>query len=128
MNLGETIPKISSLAIILIILFLLNIAGGYLITPYLTSIFGAEEFGQYSMTISVATIVKLTLGSLLNIVLAIWTYRETKRQNEKPLMWTVFTLFFGLIAIVLLYLFLLIKELKILNQKIDNGEGTRTRL
>ena len=122
MNLGETIPKISSLAIILIILFILNIAGGYLITPYLTSIFGMEEYGQYSTTISVATIVKLTLGYLLNIVLAIWTYREAKRQNEKPLMWTVFTLFFGLIAIVLFYLFLLIKELKILNQKFDNGE------
>jgi hypothetical protein len=42
------------------------------------------------MTISVATIVKLTLGYLLNIVLAIWTYREAKRQNEKPLMWTIF--------------------------------------
>ena len=124
MNLGETIPKISSLAIILIILFILNIAGGYLITPYLTSIFGVEEYGQYSMTISVATIVKLTLGYLLNIVLAIWTYREAKRQNEKPLMWTVFTLFFGLIAIVLFYLFLLIKELKILNQKLDNGKST----
>jgi len=122
MNLGESIPKISSIAIILIVLFILNIIGGYLITPYLTSIFGEEEYGQYSMTISVASIVKLTLGYLLNIVLSVWTYREAKKQNEKPIIWTVFTLFFGLIAIVLFYLFLLIKELKILNQKIDNRD------
>jgi O-antigen/teichoic acid export membrane protein len=120
MNVGERIPKINSIGIILIILFILNILGGYLITPYLTSIFGAEEFSQYSMTVSVASIVKLSLGYLLNIFLAVWTYREAKRQNEKPVMWTVLTLFFGLIAIVLFYLLLLIKELKILNQKLDN--------
>jgi len=122
MNLGESIPKINSIAVILIILFILNITGGHLLTPYLTSIFGVEEYEQYSMTINVASIVKLTLGYLLNIVLAIWTFRETKKQNEKPLIWTVFVLFFGLIAIVLLYLFLLIKELKTLNKKLEKGD------
>jgi len=122
MNLGESIPKISSLAIILIILSIVNITGGHLISPYLTSIFGVEEFSQYTMAVSVATIVNLTLGYLINIALAIWTYRESKKQNEKPLMWTVFALFFGLIAVVLFYLFLLIKELKTLNQKLDREE------
>jgi hypothetical protein len=120
MNIGESIPKIDSIGIVLIILFILNIGGGPLMIPYLTSRFGVEEYSQYSMTISVASIVKLTLGYLLNIVLAIWTYREANKQNEKPIIWTVLTLFFGLIAIVLFYLFLLIKELKILNQKLDN--------
>lgn len=122
MNIGETIPKINSIGIILIILFILNIAGGYLITPYLTSIFDVEEYSKYSLTIRVASIIKLTLGYILNIVLAIWTYREANKQNEKPIIWTVLTLFFGLIAIVLFYLFLLIKELKILNQKLENKD------
>jgi hypothetical protein len=121
MNLGESIPRINSIAIILIIIFIINIGSGFLLTPYLTSIFGGEEYFQYSFLINIATTVKLTLGYLLNIVLAVWTFREAKIQNEKPFIWTLFVLFFGLIAIVLFYLFLLIKELKILNKKLDKN-------
>jgi hypothetical protein len=87
--------------------------------PYLTSVLGFEDYSQYSMAVKVAILITNTLGSLLNIVLSIWVYREAKKQNEKPIIWAVFSLFFGLIAVVLFYLFFVIKELKILNQRLD---------
>ena len=68
------------------------------------------------MNVSVASIVKGTLTVLVQVVVAIWTYREAKRQGERPFTWAAFALFFGLIAVVLFYLFLLIKELKQLNK------------
>ena len=83
---------------------------------------GVEEYGQYSLTVNTATILKLALGYLLNIILAVWVYQESLKQNEKPLTWILFTLFFGLLAIILFYLFLLIKEVKLLNQKLDNAQ------
>jgi O-antigen/teichoic acid export membrane protein len=122
MKISDSIPKISSIAVILILLYLLNIFGGYLLSPYLTSIFGMEEYGQYTSAVSIATIVNLVLGFLLNIILSIWAYKETKKHNENPVTWAAFTLFFGLIAIVLFYLFLLINELKKLNQNLDNRD------
>ena len=116
MNLGESIPKINSIAVLLILAFILNMFGGYLLTPYLTMLFSPEEYGQYILGLNTASMIELVLSSILNIIVAIWTYREAKKQNERPLTWTVFSLFFGLIAVVLFYLFLLLKEMKKLNK------------
>ena len=119
MNLKESIPKINSIAIFLIIAFILNIVGGYIITPYLTSIFSPENYMDYTLTVSYASIIKLTLGYLLNIILAFWTYKQAKNQNENPIIWAALTLFFGLIALVLFYLSILIKEIKKLNSNLE---------
>lgn len=120
MKLNDSIPKISSIAILLVVLYLLNAFGGPLLTPYFTAIFNSEEYYQYTNAVKTASIIDIGLSSVLNIVLSIWIFKQAKKQDEKPIVWTVFTLFFGLTAIVLFYLFLLIKEIKKLNEKLDN--------
>jgi hypothetical protein len=100
MYLDKTIPKINKVAILLIIAFILNLLFSTLSTPFLTAFFGVGDYAQYKMSVSAATMVNLIFGYLLNIIVAIWKYREAKKQNERPWTWTAFALFFGLIAVI----------------------------
>lgn len=122
MYLDKTIPKISKIAILLIVAFLLNLLFSTLSTPFLTAFFGVGDFAQYKMSVSIATIVNLILGYLLNIIIAIWTYREAKKQNERPWTWTAFALFFGLLAVITFYLMLVVRELRALRIEIKGDE------
>ncbi|MBZ0244729.1 MAG: hypothetical protein K8H85_02175 [Cyclobacteriaceae bacterium] len=123
MNLGDSIPKINSIAILLIVVFILNIVATPILSPYLTRILTPSEYGDYTTSTAYATFIRTALSSLLNIVVAIWTYREATKQNERPLTWTVFALFFGLIAVIAFYLILLIKEIKLLNASLENRQN-----
>jgi hypothetical protein len=113
MHLDDTIPKIDKIAVVLIIAFILNLLFSTLSTPFLTSFFGFSDHARYSLGVHTATIINLIFEYLLNIIIAIWTFREAKKQNERPWTWAVFALFFGLIAVVAFYLILVIRELRV---------------
>jgi NhaP-type Na+/H+ or K+/H+ antiporter len=123
MNSNTTVPRIDTIAIVLIIAFLLNLSFQTLSPPFLKMFFGMEEFSVYNINVHIATIVNLTMAYLLNIVTAVWTYKEAKKQEERPLTWTVFALFFGLIAVVAFYLVLILKTL----QKPGHHSGQEVR-
>ena len=123
MNTNFNLPKISGLAIVLIILFILNLLASLLEKPLLTSIFSPGEYGQYTIAVKTATLAKLTLSYLLNILLAFWLYNEARKQNEKPFIWAAFALFFGLTSVILFYLFILIKEIKKLNYEMQKNRS-----
>jgi hypothetical protein len=125
MHLDDTIPKVSKVAVLLIIAFILNLLFSTLSTPFLTSFFGVSDYAQYKMSVSVATIINLTIGYLINIVIAIWIYREAQKQNERPWIWTAFSLFFGLIAVIAFYLILVIRELRTLRMEIKANQKDR---
>ena len=125
MHLDDTIPKVSKVAILLIIAFILNLLFSTLSTPFLTTFFGVEDYAQYKMSVSTATIINLGFGYLLNIIIAIWTYKEAKKQNERPWIWTAFSLFFGLIAVIAFYLILVIRELRTLKMEIKANQKNR---
>ena len=125
MNIDNTIPKIDKIAILLIIAFILNLLFSTLYTPFLTAFFSVSDYAQYKMNVSSATIVNLAFGYLLNIIIAIWTYREARKQNERPWTWTAFALFFGLIAVIAFYLILVIRELRILRTETKGNQKDR---
>ncbi len=119
MQTDSTIPKIQTIAVLLIIAFFANLLFGFFARPFLLAILSEQDYGYYQVNIHVATIITVTLNYILNIIVAIWTFKEAKRQNEPPLTWTVFALFFGLIAVVLFYLFLVIKELRAIKNNLE---------
>jgi O-antigen/teichoic acid export membrane protein len=125
MHLDDTIPKVNKVAILLIIAFVLNLLFSTLLTPFLTAFLGMEDYAQYKMSVSTATIINLMFGYILNIIIAVWTYREAKKQNERPWIWTAFSLFFGLIAVIAFYLILVIRELRTLRMEIKTNEKQR---
>ncbi|QJD09387.1 hypothetical protein MY04_05635 [Flammeovirga sp. MY04] len=128
MNLVETIPKINKIGIILIISFGINILLGPFLTPIYTSIFTPDEYGLIKISVLSATSIEYTLSFIVRIILSVWIYKESKRQKESSIIWILMTLTFGLTAVILFYLFLLIKEMKILNAKIDEKKSDNLEL
>lgn len=50
MNQNIAVPRINSIAIILIIAFVLNIIATPLLTPYFSMIFNAEDYGTFKIS------------------------------------------------------------------------------
>lgn len=122
MDLNRTIPKIDKVAILLIVAFILNLLFSTLSIPFLTAFLSVGDYAQYKLSVSTATIINLIFGYLLNIIVAIWMYREARKQNERPWTWTVFALFFGLIAVIIFYLILVIHELRALRIEMKGNQ------
>lgn len=116
-DLKFSLPGINKIAIALIIAFLVNMFFTPLLRPYLLSIFNAEEFAYYSLNIQVASIIGYSISYLVNIVVAIWVFSESGKQNESRWVWALFALFFGLIAVIAFYMMLLIKEFKLYREE-----------
>lgn len=118
MHPDNTIPKVDKIAILIIIAFIINLLFSTVATPFLTAFFSAGDYAQYRLGVSTATIITLIFQYLLNIIIAIWTFREARRQNERPWIWAAFSLFFGLIAVIAFYLMLVIRELRSLRAEL----------
>jgi ACR3 family arsenite efflux pump ArsB len=118
MPLDDTIPKISKIAIFLIIAFILNVFTSSLFAPFLASQISRNEYATVSITTSIVNTISLILGFLLNIIIAVWINREAAKQNEERWIWTAFSLFFGLMAVVAFYLLLVIRELRALRTEL----------
>ncbi len=112
MNLNNSVPKISKIAILLVVAFVLNLLYSALSTSLLKVFFGPADYGEYLLNVSIASIVQFVLAYLVNIIIAVWAYREAKKQNEQPWIWAALALFFGLIAAVTFYLVLVVRELR----------------
>ena len=90
---------------LLIQVFLWILIGGAA-EAYLGLKFGME------LAITISIILKLGLGFLINLIIAFWIIKIVKSEGKKPLSWFILTVFFGLIAVALLYLDLIYAELK----------------
>ena len=82
METKTTIPKIQSLAIVLILAFIFNILGGSFISLYITNILSPQEYSHFELTINYASIIKISLGYLLNIILSIWIFSQSKDKTK----------------------------------------------
>jgi hypothetical protein len=117
MDVNNAIPRIEKVAILLIVLFAVNLLFSTLSTPFLTTFFSSLDYAQYRLNVSVATIITGILHSIINIVVAVWMFNEARKLNERPWTWAAFALFFGLMAVVLFYLILVLRELRSLKAR-----------
>jgi NhaP-type Na+/H+ or K+/H+ antiporter len=124
-NINTTIPKIDKIAVLLIAAFIINLGSTSLSTLFLGRLFNFNmtELNFYKLNVSVATMINMTIKYLVHIVISIWIFRETKKNNERPWTWAAFALFFGLIAVVTFYLILIIRELRSLRIELNESQS-----
>ena len=108
------LPNITVLAFLLILGLFLNI-----ITVSTDNVpnflLENSELAQYRLRTKLLMFGVLFLKSILNVFIAIWLFSKARSQNEKAITWATLGLFFGVFAIILFYLIILTKEIKLLN-------------
>lgn len=125
MNIENSFPKITKLVTVLIIIILSTYVINYFLTDYTASIIDSsmESMDRNILDNAMQNItnIRLFTNYLPKIVLAFWIYNECKKENESKLTWVLFTLFFGIISVILFYTFRILKELKKLNTQISEN-------
>lgn len=108
------VPKISKLLVVVILGLILSFAGILLkfIVPYFM---GTAEYGVFSLKSQMYLYVYTILLGIFNLFIAIWLCVKASKKEQAPFVWFLFGLFFGIIAIILFYLIILIEEVKTLN-------------
>ena len=99
----------------LCILLVVNRVYGFFIAPLLFSSDIGSGFWVRSHLVSGGYFVISILG---NVVVAIWLNLEAKRLHRKRFIWTIFGLFFGIVAALLFYVIEIYNEIILLRQNI----------
>jgi len=102
--------KVENLVPIILISLLVQVFLWFLIGGAAEAYLGLKFGMEFAITVSI--ILKLGFGFLINLVIAFWIIKIAKSEGKKPISWFILTVFFGLIAVALLYLDLIYAELK----------------
>lgn len=102
--------KIENLGLVIFVSLLIQIVLWFLITSAANAYLGLK-FGM-DLALTITIILKLGFGFVVNLVIAFWIFRIAKAEDKNPFIWFVLSVFFGLIAVVLLYLELIFTELR----------------
>ncbi len=107
--------RIGVAILILSLLLIINGVYGFFIAPLLLlSDIGSDFWVSYNL-VSGGYFVISILGK---VVVAIWLNLEAKRLRRKRFIWTIFGLFFGLVAALLFYVIEIYNEIILLRQNI----------
>jgi hypothetical protein len=98
----DLINSIRKILVLLIITFFLNIAAKSLLTPYLTYVMDATNYGFVIKYTSLLTIISYGLMILMNIILAIKLSSWIKSiYMPKRIIWIIATLFLRVFPVIL---------------------------
>ncbi len=103
--------KIGLVVGLLVVFMILNSIVGFLVYPLIINLFGSDGLADFNMNQFLISIGIFILTVLGNLVIAIWLNVEAKRLKRDRLVWTVFPLFFGIVAAMLFYLIEIYNEL-----------------
>jgi hypothetical protein len=96
--------KLESLALVLIILMILtnfvSLFGGGLIAR----IYGPEYAAINSANVRLVTSARSFLSMIVNLAIGIWLFIQAKENNNRPWIWLLFGMIYGLIAPVLFFI------------------------
>ncbi len=113
--------RIEKLAIIAIVLWLASLV----LDPIL--IFLAIRFGgdEAMAAITMSEVMPISLKNLVDvavhIAVAMWLFKQAKRDGHSPWIWTLFGLVFSIIAVIIYLLSELVQQLK--GKKSDSKKG-----
>jgi hypothetical protein len=96
--------NIRHIAVPLIILFVIQTFFSSGISHYILTMYGQRYYAEYKLQNEMIYIISTVISAVVNILLAFWIYRRAKDEGKEPLTWSVLTLFFGLLAVILFYL------------------------
>ncbi|MBL3658880.1 oligosaccharide flippase family protein [Fulvivirga sediminis] len=111
------LPKVSWLFVILAIGLIISCA--QYIVPYIANnILGVASYGQYNAQLEILKYATIIIHFIFNIFISIWLINAAKSDKSKVL-WFFFGLVFGILAIILFYLHLLINQMRDLQASLE---------
>ena len=96
--------QIEKILVVILALTIISTVGAYLSSGLLVRFYGPAEYAQMSLFSKTVATIPLFFRILVNICVAAWLFVVAREHRAQPVLWFVFGIFFGLIAIVLFYL------------------------
>jgi hypothetical protein len=115
----QKIPRINRIAVLVIIAFSLNFLFATLSPHFLSRLLSMQEFANYTLNTSAWTLLSSAVRSLVNIILAVWIFKQARKLKEEPWTWAMLAIIFGLLSVIAFYLLLAVRELQVLNKKMS---------
>ena len=96
--------QIEKFLIVILILYLVSIAGSFFSNALLIRFHGPGEYATVGVFSKLMISISLFFKILVHICVAIWLFVAAREHKAQPWAWFVFGVFFGLIAAILFYL------------------------
>lgn len=113
------IKRFEKFAIILLLVWIFTVIPNRMIfrimVPFLKSSVAVDQVSVMQTTLVTA---QSLLAHILKVVIAIWVFIQASRDGSARWVWALFALFYGMSALILYFIFDLLKEIRSLKTEI----------
>ena len=96
--------KFEKIAILLVIAWLIALIFPFFADTIVLRFMTLEEYGALKSLQQVTLIAMSVITFLVQIVIGVWLYIDSKKKGNKPWVWLLFGFVFGINALILYYL------------------------
>jgi uncharacterized membrane protein len=108
--------RLEKLAIIAMVLWLASLVLDPLLMFMAMRLGGTDAMATLTMSDIIPFSLKNLVDAAVHIAVAVWLFKQAKRDGNSPWIWTLFGLVFSIVAVIVYLLSELLQQLKSKNQ------------